>query len=71
MRSTSANKARGHEMDMRNLAIATLTLGGNLTFFWGFFKLLSLTVFKRQVREAKEPDIDQEFEEVSKEIERM
>jgi hypothetical protein len=58
-------------MDLTNLSIAILHFGGNVFFFWGFFKLLSLTVFKRQVREAKEPNIDQEFEEVSKEIERM
>ena len=57
-------------MDMTDLEIAALTLGGNISVFGGFFKLLSLTVFKDN-REAKEPDIEKELEEVSKDIERM
>ncbi len=58
-------------MDMTNLIIATLTLGGNLTLFWGFFKLLSLTVFKRQDREVKEPDIRNEIRRIERELRRL
>lgn len=57
-------------MDMTVPLILGLQIGGNVIFFWGFLKILSLTVFKAN-RESKEPDIEEELEEVSKEIERM
>ncbi len=57
-------------MDLTNLSIAILHFGGNIVFFWGFFKILSLTVFKAN-REAKEPDIEEEIAEVSRELERL
>jgi len=53
-----------------DMTIPFLIIAGNLLVFGGFFKLLSLTVFKAN-REAKEPDIEEELEEVSKDIERM
>jgi hypothetical protein len=53
-----------------DMTIPFLVIGGNILVFGGFFMLLSLTVFKGN-REAKEPDIEKELEEVSKDIERM
>jgi hypothetical protein len=57
-------------MDLAIPIIVALQVGGNVVFFWGFFKILSLTVFKDN-RESKEPDIEEEIAEVSRELERM
>jgi hypothetical protein len=57
-------------MDLTNLLIALDHIAGNVIFFWGFFKLLSLTVFKAN-RKAKEPDIEEEVERIERELKRM
>lgn len=57
-------------MDMTVPVILGLQVGGNIIFFWGFLKLLSLTVFKDN-REAKEPDIENEIRRIERELRRL
>ena len=58
-------------MDLTIPLVLGLQTVGNGVFFAGLFELLSLTVFKANGRETKEPDIEKVLEEVSKEIGRM
>ena len=47
-----------------------LHIGGNIILFYGFFKLLSLTVFK-QNRDTKEPSKEKEIKRLERELRRL
>jgi hypothetical protein len=51
-------------------AVVFLHIGGNVALFWGFFKILSLTVFKRGAQ--KEPLTGQhELRKIERELRRL
>lgn len=78
-RSSRGNRHKlgqwGAEMDMSIPVIVALHLGGNVIFFWGFFKFANQRVFggesKRAEKEEPDKDIETELKELSREVKRM